>query len=94
MKAALASAALVIAGCGGGSNSTAGGKFGQQPQISIPSPAPTKLTVTTPISGKGTKIGATDLVTAHVVAKVVRGGRTFFNSFENGTPVTFQMGAQ
>lgn len=92
LTAALACAALTIAGCGGDSGGSAGGKFGQQPQITIPNPVPTKLTVTTPIVGTGPKIGASDFVTAHVVAKVVRGGTTFFNSFENGSPVGFPMG--
>lgn len=85
------SAAIVIAGCGGDS---ASGKFGQQPQIDIPDPLPAKLTVTMPIVGKGPEIGSTDIVEAQVVAKVVRGGRDFFNSFTDGQPVTFQMGAQ
>jgi peptidylprolyl isomerase len=93
LTAALACAALTIAGCGGDSGGSAGGTFGQQPQITIPNPVPTSLTVTTPITGKGPKIGKTDFVIAHVVAKVVRGGTEFFNSFKNGTPVGFPMGS-
>lgn len=92
LTAALACAALTIAGCGGDSNGSASGKFGQQPQITVPSPAPSKLTVTTPIVGTGPKIGANDFVVAQVLAKIVRGGTSFFNSYENGTPVGFPMG--
>lgn len=87
-----AAALLFVAGCGGSDTIASGDELGKQPQISIPSPLPTKLTITNTITGKGDKLAANHLVRAHLVAKVARGGKDIFNSYKNGQAVIFPLG--
>lgn len=91
LSIACASSLLLIAGCGSSASVTAKGEFGKQPQIDLPAKTPTKLTVSTPISGSGAKIAKNNLVTANVLAKVVRGGTTLVDTYTAKTPVTFPM---
>lgn len=69
------------------------GRSGEEPIIAIPSAAPPKKLVVSPIvTGSGAQVKAGDQIVVQYVGNIWEGNRPFDSSWSNGSPASFVIG--
>ena len=94
-SAAVVAALLALSGCGSsGSAPSATGEFGKLPQITLPSSTPpSEFSATVVVEGTGKRLAEGDTVQAHFVGKRWRGGDIIGQTYKDGKPILFPIGA-